>query len=519
MIVLRRTTRQTAARPRALSVVQVTPEFAPFSKTGGLGDAVSGLARALGRAGHRVTVVTPCYRGSGLTGAVSATVAVELAGRVHEALLREVAWQDGVRLMAVDYPPFYDREGLYGDGTSDYPDNAFRFALLARAAEPVVAGERPSVVHAHEWQTGLVPVYLRLLGGAGGGRQRVPVVFTVHNLAYQGLFPADVVPALGLPWDLFTPEGLEYWGKVSFLKAGIVFSDLLTTVSPRYAREILTPEFGCGFEGILAARRERLVGLLNGIDDEVWNPERDPLIPATYSASDLSGKRRCKEVLLQTFGLPAEGEALERPVIGMVSRLVDQKGFDLLALASEELPATGATFVLVGSGEPRYEELWQRLASRFPERVGVHIGFDERLAHLVEAGADMFLMPSRFEPCGLNQMYSLRYGTVPIVRATGGLADTVLDVDERSGRGTGFVFEAYTPEALFAAIERAIRAYRHPSLWRRIVRAGMRRDHSWSVAARAYVAAYRRAVRLARGAALGETAPGRTGRRVGAAAS
>ncbi len=488
-----------ASRVETLSILLVSPEFAPFSKTGGLGDAASGLARALARAGHRVTVVTPRYRGVAVSGPTAATVRTELGDRVLEAALREVDLNDRLRVLVVDYPPFYDRGGLYGEGAADYPDNALRFGLLARAAvEVATADAPPSVVHAHEWQTGLVPVYLNEATERRGAPARPAVVFTIHNLAYQGLFPASVVPALGLRWDLFTPDGLEYFGQVSFLKAGVVFSDLLTTVSPRYAREILTPEFGCGFEGILAARRERLTGILNGIDDEVWDPEHDPFLPASYSARNLAGKRRCKAELLRAFGLPAEPEALERPVIGLVSRLVDQKGHDLLAQASEELPGLDAAFVLLGSGEARYEELWRRLAVRFPDRVGVHIGFDERLAHLVEAGADLFLMPSRFEPCGLNQLYSLRYGTVPVARATGGLADTVVDVDERTGRGTGFLFEAYTPEAMFAAIERAIRAYRRPKVWQRIVRAGMRQDHSWDVAARAYLRVYRRARRLAR---------------------
>ncbi len=477
-----------------MSILLVSPEVAPFSKTGGLADATSGLARALARAGHDVTLVTPRYRSVTVEGTPSLVVRADLGGAAREVPLREVSWDERVQVLFVDYPPFYDRDGLYGEGTRDYPDNAVRFALLARAAVEVARRRRPSVVHAHEWQTGLVPVYLREAAGGSPG-PRPPVVFTIHNLAYQGLFPASVLPELGVPWELFTPDGLEYWGQVSLLKAGIVFSDWLTTVSPRYAQEIVTPQYGFGFDGILAARRDRLVGVLNGIDEDVWDPARDPLLPAHYSASDLSGKRRCKAALLEAFRLPASGDALQRPLIGMVSRLVDQKGFDLVAEASEELPRLEATWVLLGSGEAKYEALWRRLAARFPDRIGVHLGFDERLAHLVEAGSDLFLMPSRFEPCGLNQLYSLRYGTVPIVRATGGLADTVVDVDERTGRGTGFIFEAYTPEAMFGAIERALRVYQDPKKWARIVRAGMRRRSSWDESARAYVTVYRRAMR------------------------
>ncbi len=282
---------------------------------------------------------------------------------------------------------------------------------------------------------------------------------------------------------------------MSLLKAGINFSDAVTTVSPRYAQEILTPELGFGFDGVLAARRDRLVGILNGIDQDTWDPSRDALLPAHYSARDLTGKRACKRALLEASGLPADDGALARPLVGMVGRLTDQKGLDLIARAAEELMAVDATFVVVGTGEWRYEEMWTRLAARRPDRVSATVGFDERRAHLVEAGADMFLMPSRFEPCGLNQMYSLRYGTVPVVRATGGLADTVEEFDPATGRGTGFRFEAYEPRALMDAVGRALDAFARPAAWRRLVRAGMRQNHSWDVSAREYVKVYSQAVR------------------------
>ena len=483
-------------RVRPLSILVVSPEVAPFSKTGGLADVTGALALALARQGHQVTLVTPRYRGIEAAGSSLERVPIELGDGVHEVELVEHALADRARVVLVDYPPFYDRPGIYGENHVDYPDNAFRFALLARAAVAVATRHaQPAVVHAHEWQSGLTPMYLTRAAAGRRTRGRLPVVFTIHNLAYQGLFPAAVLPALGLEWELFTAAGLEYWGQVSFLKAGINFSDLITTVSPRYAVEIVTPEFGCGFEGILAARRDRLVGILNGIDRDVWNPESDPLLPARYGPRDFDGKRRCTIELLRTFGLPHDEAALERPVIGMVSRMVDQKGLDLLAAASEELAGLDATFVIVGTGERRYQEMWARLAARVPDRIGVRVGFDEALAHLVEAGADMFLMPSRFEPCGLNQMYSMRYGTVPIVRATGGLFDTVEDVDERTGRGTGFRFEEYTAEALFAAIARALAAYRRKSAWRKVMLAGMRKDYSWDVSAREYVKVYRKAIR------------------------
>lgn len=490
-----------SARP--LSVLVVSPEAAPLSKTGGLADVTGALGMALARQGHQVTLVTPRYRGTdAAAGRLLERVPIALGDGVHDVGLLEHTLADRARVILVDYPPFYDRPGLYGENHADYADNAFRFALLARAAAEVARRHaQPAVVHAHEWQTGLTPVYLRQTVATRRAGGRLPVVFTIHNLAYQGLFPAGVLPALGLDWDLFTPSGLEYWGQVSFLKAGVNFSDFITTVSPRYADEIVTPESGCGFDGVLAARRDRLVGILNGIDQHVWDPETDPLLPARYGPRDLSGKRPCKIELLRALNLPTDEAAIDRPVIGMVSRMVDQKGLDLVAEASEELAGLDATFAIVGTGERRYENMWTHLVARFPDRIGVRVGFDETLAHLVEAGADMFLMPSRFEPCGLNQMYSMRYGTVPIVRATGGLFNTVVDFDKRTGRGTGFRFDEYTAPALFDAIMRALSVYRRKAVWRKLMLAGMRQDYSWDVSAREYVKVYRKAIRAARGAA------------------
>ena len=484
--------------PSPLDILQVTSEIAPFSKTGGLADMTGSLALALARLGHSVTIVAPRYRGVDIASAPFARLRIGFGDGIHEVDLIDHTLAERVRVIFVDYAPYYDREGVYGTAGVDYPDSAFRFALLSRAAADIVGAHvQPSVVHAHDWQTGLTPFYLSRRPARDPG-DRPPVVFTIHNLAYQGVFAATTVPALGLGWDGFTATGLEYWGQVSFLKAGINFSDFVTTVSPRYAEEILTPEYAFGFEGVLAGRRDRLVGILNGIDESMWNPETDPYLPATYGPRNLDGKSRCKLELLRYFGLPHDGAGLNRPLIGMVSRMVDQKGLDLLSEASEELPGLDATFVIVGTGLPRYEQMWTRLAARYPDRIGVRVGFDERLAHLVEAGADLFLMPSRFEPCGLNQMYSMRYGTVPVVRATGGLYDTVEDFDERTGTGTGFRFEEYTPDALFEALGRALSVFRRTPVWRAVMLAGMRQDHSWDVSAREYVKVYRKVLDLAR---------------------
>jgi starch synthase len=318
-------------------------------------------------------------------------------------------------------------------------------------------------------------------------------IFTIHNLAYQGIFDAAWVERLGLSPGLFTVDALEYWGRISYLKGGIVFSDIVTTVSPRYAQEIRTPEFGFGFEGILRQKGAALVGILNGIDYDQWDPARDLHLPEPFTASNLEGKAAAKRLLLETFGLPADAGALGRPVIGLISRLVDQKGFDLVAAAADRLAGLGAAVTLLGTGERRYEELWRELTARYPDRISARIGFDERLAHLIEGGADLFLMPSRFEPCGLNQMYSLRYGTVPVVRATGGLYDTVRNYNSERADGTGFTFEEYTPAALLDALRRALDVYGDRSAWRRIQAAGMSLDLSWDASAREYVRVYERA--------------------------
>jgi starch synthase len=321
----------------------------------------------------------------------------------------------------------------------------------------------------------------------------VPAIFTIHNLAFQGVFPPNTIPAIGLDWTVFSVDALEYWGQISYLKGGINFSERITTVSPTYAREILTPELGFGFHGVLGRRAGDLAGILNGIDVERWNPEADAFVAAPFSAAALDGKARARQLLLDTAGLPS-ADAPRRPVIGLVSRLTDQKGFDLVAAAADDLMRLDASWVMLGSGESRYEELWRTLAATHPDRVSTTIGFDERLAHIIEAGADMFLMPSRFEPCGLNQMYSLRYGTVPIVRGTGGLEDTVRDVEEAPGPGTGFKFRTYSPTALVGAVARALEAFSNPVRWTEIQRSGMAQDHSWDASAREYVKVYEAAV-------------------------
>ena len=484
-------------------------EALPFSKTGGLADVLGALPLAIARLGWEVTVALPRYRGV-TAGAQVARFPVTVGGFTREITFSEVPLGPGARAILVDCPDLYDRDGLYGSDGTDYLDNARRFAMLVRAAFELIArsGQAPDVVHAHDWQAALAPVYLKTRYAAHPVLGGTPSVITIHNLAYQGLFEADWLPRLDLPWDLLATERLEYWGRISFLKGGINDADVITTVSPTYAREIQTPEFGCGFDGILRRRQADLVGMLNGIDASRWDPSRDGYLPQPYSAQDLSGKAAAKKELLARYHLPADETTMKRPLIAMISRMVDQKGLDLIEALAGTLPQLDATFAVLGTGEPRYQDMWTRLAAAHPDRIAVKIGFDEALAHLIEGGADLFLMPSRFEPCGLNQMYSLRYGTVPIVRAVGGLSDTVTNYSPRSTKATGFVFKAYTPEALLAALRQALALFSDRKRWSALQAAGMKQDHSWDRSAREYVTMYERALKQrAQGSEL--TAQGR----------
>jgi starch synthase len=481
---------------KPLRVLMVASEAQPFSKTGGLADVAGALPKALGRLGHDVTVVTPRYRGVG-DGPVVATVAVEIAARRFTTRLMESPLAPGARALLVDCPELYDRDGIYYDQAGDFADNPVRYAALSAAAiEWARQQAQPfDIIHAHDWQAGLTPIYARALAPRPGTRHEArgtPTVFTIHNLAYQGVFDKSWVPRLGLDWADFTLGGFEFFDRLSFIKAGINVSTALTTVSPTYAEEIQRPEYGVGLDGVIRERRAVLSGILNGIDPDEWNPLTDPHLPAPFDAADLSGKAAAKRALLETFGFTVTADLLARPVIGMVSRMVDQKGLDLIAAAAGELASLDATFVIVGTGETRYQDMWTNLSRWRPDRVRAFIGFDERRAHLVEGGADIFLMPSRFEPCGLNQMYSLRYGTVPVVRAVGGLVDTVRPYNPRNGQGTGFLFAEYHPGALLQALGAALAAFANRKVWTRLQKNGMRADFSWDRSAREYVKMYRR---------------------------
>ena len=479
------------------SVLMIGSEAVPFAKTGGLADVLGALPPALARLGWDVTVALPRYRGV-TAGALIERVPVSVGGYTREVGLFEAPMADGARALLVDCADLYDRESLYEADGKEYPDNARRFAVLVRAALELAGrrGQRPSIVHAHDWQAGLAPVYLSTLFAKHPVLGGTPTVFTIHNIAYQGVFDADWLPRLDLGPEQLGMDRMEFWSRISLLKGGINAATLVTTVSRRYAEEIQTKEFGAGLEGVLQHRSDRLVGIPNGIDTSVWDPANDPFLPAGYRVDRLDAKTAAKRALLARYALPADEEAVARPLVGMISRMVGQKGFDLIEEIAGELPRLDATFVVLGTGEPRYQDLWTGLAARHPSRVAVYIGFEEGLAHLIEGGADIFLMPSRFEPCGLNQMYSLRYGTVPVVRAVGGLADTVDDYAPGNPRSTGFVFEPYTGAALLSALGRALAVFRDRPAWRTLQAAGMRRDNSWDHSAGEYVRIYGKALEL-----------------------
>jgi starch synthase len=475
-----------------MRVLMLAPEVHPWAKTGGLGDVLAALPRALARAGVEVTVCLPGHRS-----ALAAARDAAPAGRVHAPLGSRM--EPAVLVPVPDAPVptilvradrFFDRPGVYGETPAGYGDNAERFAFFCRAALEWLRtwGEPPDVLHVHDWPCALAPAFLRAGTSLYPELARVQTVLTIHNLAYQGRFPATGWHWLNLDARYFAPAFLEFWGDVSYLKAGIIFADAVTTVSPRYAREIETPEFGEGLDGVLRARPARLRGILNGVDYTEWNPATDPHLTAHYDALDPGGKVRCKAALQAELALAVRAEA---PLFAMVSRLVEQKGLELLVAALPDLlQEAPVQLAVLGTGDARYERQLRDLARAFPGRVGVRIGFDEGLAHRIEAGADAFLMPSRYEPCGLNQLYSLRYGTVPIVRAVGGLDDTVVEFDPTTGAGTGFKFTPYTAADFLAAARRALAVHGDAAAWRRLVLNGMMQDFSWDRAAGEYARLY-----------------------------
>ncbi len=480
-----------------LHIVFAASECVPFAKTGGLADVVGALPPELVKLGHQVTVYLPLYAGvrrqlaGELTYAIrSITVPFQYYNRI--AGIVDGGKRGGVQYYFVDCPELFKREGLYGTAAGDYPDNAERFALYCRAV--LEASKQlgvPKVFHVHDWQAALIPVYLRTTLKSDPLLSRAGVVLTIHNAAYQGAFPPATTEQLLFPWEIFTLDKVEQYDRFNFLKGGLVYSDILTTVSRKYAEEIQTAEFGEGLDGVLRGRSQDLRGILNGVDYAQWDPTADANLAAHYSPENLAGKRHCRADLLHAFGLKNVEDTT--PVIGIVSRFAAQKGFDLLEEIAGRLSELEVAVVTLGSGEPVYEKFFRDWAFWNKANVAVRIGYDDALAHKIEAGADLFLMPSLYEPCGLNQIYSLKYGTVPVVRATGGLDDTIEEWNPQQRSGTGFKFKGVSGGALLAAIERALTAFEDQAGWKRLMLNGMARNYSWEQPAREYAAVYEEA--------------------------
>lgn len=477
-----------------MRIVIAAPEAVPYVKTGGLADVAGALVKEFRKMGEDAILILPCYR------AVRSSVAhlkdtgirlqIPVGGRdVYGSLL----W-DGAHVFFVDCPEFFDRPELYGTPTGDYGDNAARFTFFSRAILESCRriGFSPDIIHCHDWQTGLVPLYLKTIYGGDPFFSATATLLTIHNLGYQGVFPASDFPNINLGWELFTPEGIEFYGNVNFLKAGLITADLLNTVSETYAKEILRPEFGFGLDGVLRKRAEDLYGILNGIDEEEWNPRTDSLLPSRYSADDLAGKAVCKKALFTRFaGMDDEASIERTPIIGMVTRLSEQKGLDLVLQALPGLAPFDVKLVILGKGDERFHRALGEAATRYRNAVSVTIGFDEALAHGIYAGADFFLMPSRYEPCGLGQMIALRYGAIPVARNTGGLTDTIEDFHPLARTGTGFLFSDYTAASLLDALKRAFCVYADPGMLTAMVRRAMAQDFSWKRSARRYLDVYR----------------------------
>ncbi len=485
-----------------MRILMVASEGVPFSKTGGLADVVGALPKALARLGHEVAVMLPRYRMTNLSSLRSAlrSLTIPLGSRLHFPEVLEGPSQEAVRTFFLEYPLYFDRDALYGTpDAGDYPDNAERFALFSRAVLEVAKLRfPPQVLHCHDWQSGLVPMLLKTAYAGDPALANTGVLFTIHNLGYQGLFPPEVLEKIGLSRDLFTVERLEFYGKVNFLKGALVYSDYINTVSKKYAAEIQTEEYGFGLEGVIRKRSAVVTGILNGVDYTEWDPATDRHIAANYTPEKLDGKRACKKDLLEQFQLPSN---LDQPLVGIVSRFTLQKGADLIAEVADALTREDFYLVALGTGDAEYENLFRRLAQEYPEKIAVRIAYDNTLAHKIEAGADMFLMPSRYEPCGLNQIYSLKYGAVPVVRATGGLDDTIEPYDAKTGAGTGFKFDEYSGQALLDTVRQALRAFQNRAGWRRLMRNGMARDLSWDASAKEYAGVYQKIAGMERAVA------------------
>lgn len=478
-----------------MKVAIISSEVVPFAKTGGLADVAGALPKALVKAGVSVSIIMPFYRKISakkfgikpMKKSVKVTVGnKEMTGEIYTAKLDKKT-----DVYFIKQPKYFDREELYQTMKGDYPDNAERFAFFSKAAITLIESLNLEfdIIHCHDWQSALIPVYLKTLYKNHKNLASLKTVLTIHNLGYQGLFPHTDMNIVGLGWEYFTLDKLEFYGKVNFLKGGIVFSDAITTVSKKYAQEILTPEFGCGLEGALKERQKDLYGILNGIDYSDWDPATDALIPEKFSPDDMSGKNACRVALQKHFKLPLRADT---PIFGMISRLTIQKGWDLLEDVLPKLMKADVQFVILGTGEAKYHQLLKQIASKFPKGVGLALAFDNNLAHLIEAGSDFFLMPSHYEPCGLNQMISMKYGTIPIVRATGGLDDSVTQFDRKNLTGNGFKFTEYNEKDFFTSITDGMEVFSQKKLWKKLSSNAMSEDFSWDKRVHEYIDLYKK---------------------------
>ncbi len=482
-----------------MKVVYLSSEVVPFTKTGGLADIAGAIPKSLQNLGVEIAVITPLYgvikeAGYSIT-KTDIQFEVKIGDRLKPGCVYKGFLPDTkIPVYFLDNEQYYGRMGLYNypGTTNDFEDNCERFIFFAQGALEVIEKLKlcPDIVHCNDWQTGLVPVYLKTRYAGKACYARTKTIMTIHNITYQGVFWHWDMNLAGLDWSLFNWKQLEFYGKMNFLKGGIVFSDVITTVSETYAKEIQTAEYGAGLDGVLRDKADNLYGIINGVDYETWNPETDEYIVANYSAKKLSGKQLCKKALQRKYGLPEKNV----PVIGMITRLIDQKGLDLIADKFHDLMKTDSQFILQGTGEQRYHELFRAYAKKFPSKVAAKLSFDEQGAHEIEAGADMFLMPSRFEPCGLNQLYSLKYGAVPIVRSTGGLADTITDARLQpilNGNANGFSFKEYNADVMLDTVMNAIDLFKNKSKWTHLMRNGMTQDWSWEKSAKKYYELYK----------------------------
>ncbi len=480
-----------------LRVLMISPEVTPLAKTGGLADVCGSLPLYLHSLDCDIRVFLPGHRSvqqKASRARILGNVETIICGLPVRGTIRRTLLEKKVITYFVENDALFDREYLYGTPEGDYPDNLQRFTFLARSAYELcnLVNFWPQIFHCHDWQSGLIPIYLRTMFADHPELGSAASVLTIHNLAYQGLFPMDLFPLLDISEQWRGIIGLEFWGKLNFLKGAIYAADVINTVSENYSQEIQTEELGCGLDGVLRDRRGDLFGILNGTDYFEWDPRTDPYITAHYNPESLEGKVSCKRDLLETLGLP--DELMTRPVVGMITRLADQKGLDLVAECIDEMLALDVGFVLLGTGDQKYQEMFQRIGARFSQKAAIRLDFNNELAHKIEAGSDIFLMPSRYEPCGLNQIYSLRYGTIPLVRATGGLDDTIQDYDPVTGTGNGFKFVAYSAKALMERMKSALELYQNQAAWTDLMRRAMQEEFSWARSASKYLDLYRLAL-------------------------